>query len=247
MCSSRYYSLSIFALSAVLGWFLFVQGPVAAGGGPRDHAGVPLPGHEEPAVALAFGQAPEPQTTAPVQAPPLLAPAPAPAPGNPVAVISTSLGEVTIELFKDRAPVSVENFLQYANERFFDGTIFHRVKPGFMIQGGGLTPDLAEKPTRGPIQNEATNGLRNTRGTLAMARRAQLRSATSQFYINLAANRVLDHTGFSPDEFGYAVFGRVLAGMEVVDRIAAVPTKTAGGMEDVPVEPVIINSVRVQP
>jgi cyclophilin family peptidyl-prolyl cis-trans isomerase len=186
------------------------------------------------------------QTTRPVQAPPLQAPEPAPAPGHPVAVISTSLGEITIELFTDRAPVSVENFLQYANEGFFDGTIFHRVKPGFMIQGGGLTPSLTEKPTRGPIQNEATNGLRNTRGTVAMARRLPLRSATSQFYINVADNRTLDHTGFSPSEFGYAVFGRVLSGMEVADRIAAVPTGTAGGMEDVPVEPVIITSVRVQ-
>ena len=140
-------------------------------------------------------------------------------------MISTSFGDITIELFKDRAPVSVENFLRYANEGFYAGTIFHRVKPAFMIQGGGYTDTLVEKPTRAPIQNEATNGLRNTRGTVAMARRASLRSATAQFYINLVDNRSLDHTGFSPAEFGYAVFGRVLSGMDVADRIAAVATR----------------------
>jgi cyclophilin family peptidyl-prolyl cis-trans isomerase len=148
-------------------------------------------------------------------------------------------------LFKDRAPVSVENFLRYANDGFYAGTTFHRVKPAFMIQGGGYTETLTEKPTRPPIQNEATNGLRNTRGTVAMARLATLRSATSQFYINLVDNRSLDHAGFSPSEFGYAVFGRVLSGMDVADRIAAVPTRKSGDMEDVPVEPVFIKSVRV--
>jgi cyclophilin family peptidyl-prolyl cis-trans isomerase len=160
-------------------------------------------------------------------------------------MISTSFGDITIELFKDRAPVSVENFVRYANEGFYAGTIFHRVKPAFMIQGGGYSETLVEKPTRAPIQNEATNGLRNTRGTVAMARRAALRSATAQFYINLVDNRSLDHTGFSPSDFGYAVFGRVLSGMDVADRIGAVPTRTAGDMEDVPVEPVFIKSVRV--
>jgi peptidyl-prolyl cis-trans isomerase A (cyclophilin A) len=188
------------------------------------------------------GQAPG---TMPVQAPPLQAPALTPAPGNPVAVISTSFGDITIELFKDRAPVSVENFLRYANEGFYNGTIFHRVKPAFMIQGGGYTDTLTEKPTRAPIQNEATNGLRNARGTVAMARLASLRSATSQFYINLVDNRALDHTGYSPSDFGYAVFGRVLSGMDIADRIAAVPTGRSGDMEDVPVEPVVIKSVRV--
>ena len=185
------------------------------------------------------------QPARPVEAPPLQVPAETPAPGNPVVAISTSLGEVTLELFKDRAPVSVENFLRYVSEGFYEGTVFHRVKKGFMIQGGGYTADLTEKPTHPPVQNEATNGLRNLRGTLAMARRVALRSATSQFYINVADNRMLDHTGYSPDEFGYAVFGRVLTGMDVVDRIAAVPSRTAGEMEDVPVEPVIIKSVRV--
>lgn len=169
-----------------------------------------------------------------------------PAPGNPVVVVSTSLGDITIELFEDRTPVSAENFLQYVREGFYAGTIFHRVKPGFMIQGGGYSESLQEKPTHPPIQNEATNLLRNTRGTVAMARTRALRSATSQFYINLADNRMLDHTGFSPDDFGYAVFGRVIDGMAVVDRIAAVKTGTAAGMEDVPVEPVVITGVGIR-
>ena len=123
-----------------------------------------------------------------------------------------------MELFKDRAPVSVENFLQYAREGFYEGTVFHRIERGFVVQGGGYTESLAEKPTRDPILNEATNGLRNLRGTLGMARRAQLRSATSQFYFNVANNGQLDHRGYTPSEFGYAVFGRVLAGMDVVDQ-----------------------------
>jgi len=179
----------------------------------------------------------------------LQTPAPAgplqPAPGNPVAVIETSAGSIAVELYKDRAPVSVENFLEYARDGHYSGTIFHRVVPGYVIQGGGYTKDMVEKPTRPPIQNEATNGLSNRRGTLAMARTRSARSATSQFYINLANNTPLDHRGFSPDDFGYAVFGRVLSGMDVVDRIAQVPTQTTADMEDVPVDPVIIKTVRV--
>jgi peptidyl-prolyl cis-trans isomerase A (cyclophilin A) len=186
------------------------------------------------------------QTPAAVQAPPLQAPAPTPAPGNPVVVVSTSLGDITLELYKDRAPVSVENFLQYVTEGFYEGTIFHRVKPGFAIQGGGFTDSMVEKTTRPPIMNEATNGLRNTRGTLAMARTRSLRSATSQFYINVVNNTALDHTGYSPADFGYAVFGRVLAGMDVVDKIAAVPTGTSGEHEDVPTTPVVIKKVSVK-
>ena len=181
-----------------------------------------------------------------VQVPAAQTSTPTPAPGNPVAVIATALGDITVELFKDKAPVSVENFLRYAGEGSYAGTIFHRVIPGFMIQGGGYTVNLEEKPTRDPIQNEATNGLRNLRGTLAMARKRALRSATSQFYINLADNGDLDHRGLTPPDFGYAVFGRVLAGMEVVDRIAAVPTHAAADMTDVPVNPVVIKSVRVK-
>jgi cyclophilin family peptidyl-prolyl cis-trans isomerase len=149
-------------------------------------------------------------------------------------------------LFKDQAPVSVANFLQYVQDGFYPGTIFHRVERGFVIQGGGYTEALVEKATRPPIQNEATNGLRNTRGTLAMARKRELRSATSQFYINVANNAVLDHRGFTPPEFGYAVFGRVLSGMDVVDRIAGVEVAEAGEFDTVPVTPVIITGVAVK-
>ncbi|MEO6213541.1 MAG: peptidylprolyl isomerase [Vicinamibacterales bacterium] len=184
-----------------------------------------------------------PPPRAVVQAPPLQAPAPTPAPGNPVAVLSTSMGDITLELYEDRAPVSVENFLRYVADGFYEGTIFHRVKPGFAIQGGGYTASMVEKTTRPPIMNEATNALRNTRGTLAMARTRALRSATSQFYINLVNNAMLDHKGYSPEEFGYAVFGRVLSGMEVVDRIAATPTGTSGEHDDVPVTAVVIKKV----
>jgi cyclophilin family peptidyl-prolyl cis-trans isomerase len=235
----------LFALlsSAFLVWNPPVGGSPDAGRGPvtsvarTDDNLVPNAGHlSRPAAAA---QVPAPQS------PSGQVPAVQPAPGNPVVVISTSLGDITLELFKDRAPVSVENFLQYANEGFYADTIFHRVKKGFMIQGGGYTASLVEKPARPPIQNEATNGLHNARGTVGMARRAPLRSATSQFYINVVDNRSLDHTGFSPSEFGYAVFGRVLDGMDVVDRIVAVPTRTTADMEDVPTDPVIIKGVRV--
>jgi cyclophilin family peptidyl-prolyl cis-trans isomerase len=177
----------------------------------------------------------------------LQAPAPAvtlqPAPGNPVVVIDTSAGSITVELFKDRAPVSVANFLQYARDKHYEGTIWHRVVPGYVIQGGGYTPELVEKATRPPIQNEATNGLTNSRGTVAMARQRSARSATSQFYINLANNSGLDHHGFAPDDFGYAVFGRVLEGMDVVDKIGHGKTGSRDGMDEVPLEPVIIKSV----
>ncbi len=163
-----------------------------------------------------------------------------PAPGNPVAVISTSMGDIRVELYKDKAPVSVENFLQYASEGFYPGTIFHRVVKNFVVQGGGYTADMKEKPTRGPIQNEATNGLRNTRGTLAMARTQALRSATSQFYINVADNAALDHKGYAPQDFGYAVFGRVLSGLEVADAIGALPTN-----DENPIQPVTIKAVTI--
>jgi cyclophilin family peptidyl-prolyl cis-trans isomerase len=174
------------------------------------------------------------------QAPP--APVP-PTPGNPIVDIETSMGTITVELFKDQAPVSVANFLEYARGGFYPGTVFHRVVPGYVIQGGGFTSALVEKGTRPPIQNEATNGLSNRRGTLAMARTRSLRSATSQFYINLSNNPSLDHAGFSPDVFGYAVFGRVIAGMDVVDRIGQVKTGVRDGMDDVPVDPVVITKV----
>ena len=206
-------------------------------------------------LSLAFATAPlagatqgaaKPQGKTRVQAPPLQAPAPQPAPGNPVAVISTSMGNITVELFKDKAPVSVENYLQYVSEGVYSGTIFNRVKAGFVIQGGGYTPDMVERSTRPPILNEAFNGLKNTRGTLAMARTRALRSATSQFFINVVNNPPFDHRGYAPDDFGYAVFGRVLSGMEVVDKIATTPTGSKDGHEDVPVTPVIIKSVTVK-
>jgi len=174
---------------------------------------------------------------APATAPPA---ALEPAPGNPVAVISTSMGDITVELFKDRAPVSVENFLRYAAEGFYPGTIFHRVVKGFVIQGGGYTRGMVEKATHEPIQNEATNGLKNTRGTLAMARTQTLRSATSQFYINVSNNSALDHRGYTPSDFGYAVFGRVLSGMDVADKIAEVPTQSENPIEAVTITGVVL-------
>jgi cyclophilin family peptidyl-prolyl cis-trans isomerase len=166
-----------------------------------------------------------------------------PAPGNPVVTIETSMGTIVIELFKDQAPVSTANFLQYVRDGFYPGTVWHRVVPGYVIQGGGFTAALAEKQTRPPIQNEATNGLSNRRGTVAMARTRVLRSATSQFYINLSNNSQLDHRGYSPADFGYAVFGRVLEGMDVADRIGGVKTGVKEAMDDVPLEPVVIKAV----
>jgi peptidyl-prolyl cis-trans isomerase A (cyclophilin A) len=169
-----------------------------------------------------------------------------PAPGNPVVVISTTHGDITVELFREQAPVSVQNFLGYVAEGFYEGTIFHRVIPKFMIQGGGYTADMVEKPTRRPILNEATNGLSNTRGTVAMARTQALRSATAQFFVNVGDNRAeLDHRGYSPRDFGYAVFGRVIAGMEVCDAIAAAKRQAVGTFSDMPVEPIIVKSVRI--
>ncbi len=150
--------------------------------------------------------------------------------------ITTSHGDITIELFTDEAPVSVENFLAYVDAGHFDGTIFHRVIPNFMIQGGGFDASMNQKDTRDPIKNEADNGLKNERGTLAMARTSDINSATSQFFINLKDNTFLDHGS----DFGYAVFARVSDGMDVVDKIAAVATGNSGGHSDVPVEAVEI-------
>ncbi|MEI6126340.1 MAG: peptidylprolyl isomerase [Pseudomonadota bacterium] len=160
---------------------------------------------------------------------------------HPVVVIATTLGDITIELYEDKAPVSVKNFLAYADSGFFNETIFHRVIPGFMIQCGGFTRDMKQKPTQPPIKNEADNGLRNSRGTLAMARTQEVNSATSQFFINVADNTFLDN---GVRDFGYAVFGKVTAGMDVVDKIAAVQTGTKNGMGDVPVKAVVIKSVK---
>jgi peptidyl-prolyl cis-trans isomerase A (cyclophilin A) len=153
----------------------------------------------------------------------------------------TTLGDFTIELFDKEAPQSVANFLRYIDDGFFDGTIFHRIVPGFVIQGGGFTEDMAQKRTQPPVKNEADNGLKNKRGTLSMARTNDINSATSQFFVNLKDNDFLDH---SRANFGYAVFARVTAGMDVVDKIAAVKTGKHRGFDDVPVEAVIMKSVK---
>jgi cyclophilin family peptidyl-prolyl cis-trans isomerase len=153
----------------------------------------------------------------------------------------TSLGDFSVELFEKEAPRTVANFLKYVEDGFYEGTVFHRVVPGFVIQGGGMEAGLAQKTTRPPIQNEATNGLENLRGTLSMARTSDIHSATSQFFVNLADNDFLDHR---PGNYGYAVFGRVTEGMDVIDRIAAVPTGRRRGFDDCPLDDVVIRSVR---
>jgi cyclophilin family peptidyl-prolyl cis-trans isomerase len=163
---------------------------------------------------------------------------------NPRVVLETSQGLVEIELFKDKAPVSADNFLEYVDNGFYNGKIFHRVIPGFMIQGGGFDANMSQAQTRPPIKNEAGNGLKNRRGTLAMARTNVVDSATAQFFINLADNAFLDHNAPTPKGYGYAVFGQVVKGMEVVDAIAGLPTTTVGAHADVPVSPVIIISAR---
>ncbi|MBN1269381.1 MAG: peptidyl-prolyl cis-trans isomerase [Kiritimatiellae bacterium] len=163
--------------------------------------------------------------------------------GNPILVMKTSKGDMRIELLRDKAPVTVENFLKYVDDGFYKGTIFHRVIPGFMIQGGGFTPAGAEKPTRPPIKNEAGNGVKNKRGTLAMARTSVIDSATSQFFINVVDNAFLDHKDETPRGFGYCAFGRVIDGMDAVDAIRAVPTGQRGPHGDWPVETVEILDV----
>ena len=154
--------------------------------------------------------------------------------------IKTNHGDISVELFEEKAPISCENFRQYVKDGHFDGTVFHRVIPNFMIQGGGMDESLASKPTRDPIKNEADNGEKNERGTLAMARTGVVDSATSQFFINLNSNDFLNHGG---RDFGYAVFGRVSDGMDVVDAIAKVVTGNRGGQQDVPLDTVTITEV----
>ena len=163
----------------------------------------------------------------------------------PTVEMQTSMGAIVIELDAEKAPLTVKNFLQYANDGFYNGTIFHRVIEGFMIQGGGFTKDMGEKPTGAQIPNEAKNGLKNQRGTIAMARRAEPHSATAQFFINHKDNDALDYP--SRDGWGYAVFGKVTQGLDVVDKIAKVRTGNRGMFQDVPVEPVVIQSVKVIP
>ncbi len=159
---------------------------------------------------------------------------------NPHVLMQTSMGDLVIELYPDKAPKSVANFLQYVDEGFYNGTIFHRVISGFMIQGGGFTPDMQQKKTRPPIINEADNRLRNTIGTIAMARTMEPHSATSQFYINVAMNSTLDFREKTPRGWGYAVFGRVIKGMDVVKAIKGVPTTRKGVYNDVPTTTVLI-------
>ena len=170
-------------------------------------------------------------------------------PTNPKALIKTSMGDITVELDAVKAPKSVENFVKYAEDGFYNGTVFHRVIGNFMIQGGGFTPDLQQKPTRPSIPNEARNGLSNKRGTLAMARTPDPNSATAQFFVNLVDNRNLDYVSDERAEtWGYAVFGKVVEGMDVVDKIAATPTGPKGPFRsDVPVTDVVIEKVEILP
>lgn len=184
--------------------------------------------------------APTPQAAAPAT------PAPAKA-GNPRVALETSLGKIVVELDPEKAPKSVENFLAYVKSGFYDGTIFHRVIKDFMVQGGGFTADMQQKPTQAPIVNEADNGLKNRRGTLAMARTMDPNSATSQFFINTVDNGFLDHTGKNPRGWGYAVFAKVVEGMDVVDKIRAVKTTTKGPYADVPETVVQIQKATLLP
>jgi peptidyl-prolyl cis-trans isomerase A (cyclophilin A) len=164
--------------------------------------------------------------------------------GDPHVLLTTSAGNIELELNAQKAPVSVKNFVDYVNNGFYNNTIFHRVIPGFMVQGGGFTTDMQQKQTNAPIKNEADNGLRNLRGTIAMARTAEKDSATSQFFINVTDNAFLDH---GQRDFGYAVFGKVVKGMDVADKMAQVPTKDVGPYQNVPSKPIVILSAKVLP
>ncbi|MGC8493700.1 MAG: peptidylprolyl isomerase [Syntrophobacteraceae bacterium] len=167
-------------------------------------------------------------------------------PPNPIVVLKTTLGQIKIELWPDKAPETVKNFLRYVNEGFYNGTIFHRVISNFMIQGGGFTADMAQKPTHEPIKNEARSDVPNDRGTIAMARTMVVDSATAQFFINVVDNPFLNHTDNTPAGYGYAVFGKVIDGMDVVDKIKDVPTENRGPFQNVPVTPVVIESATVE-
>jgi peptidyl-prolyl cis-trans isomerase B (cyclophilin B) len=163
---------------------------------------------------------------------------------NPKMVMDTTKGKIVIELYADKAPQTVSNFLTYVDAGFYDGTVFHRVIPGFMIQGGGFTPEMQQKATRPPIQNEADNGLQNQRGTIAMARTPEPHSATAQFFINTVDNDFLNHKSKSTQGWGYAVFGQVVEGIDVVDEISRVKTVSRGAHRDVPAETVVIVSAK---
>lgn len=165
---------------------------------------------------------------------------------QPIVKIETNKGQIVIELNSEKAPISSENFLNYVRDGYYEQTIFHRVIPNFMIQGGGFTTEMAQKKTQGEIKNEADNGLKNLRGTLAMARTQVVDSASSQFFINLADNDFLNHQGKTPNGYGYAVFGQVTEGMNVVDEIAKVSTGNNGHHQDVPKEAVIIEAMSIE-
>ena len=165
---------------------------------------------------------------------------------NPIVVLETTKGNIRIELDAAKAPITTQNFLDYVRDKHYDGLIFHRVIQGFMIQGGGMDAQMREKKNRAPIKNEASNGLKNTTGTIAMARTNVVDSATSQFFINVKDNDFLNHRSTSASEFGYAVFGRVIDGMDVVQSIETVKTGNKGYHQDVPLEAVVINSARVE-
>jgi len=165
---------------------------------------------------------------------------------NPIVNMSTNKGDIRIELDAEKAPVTTQNFVDYVNNGHYDGLIFHRVIPGFMIQGGGMDAQMAEKKTKAPIKNEAANGLKNKIGSIAMARTNVVDSATAQFFINVKDNEFLNHRSPSPAEFGYAVFGQVIEGMEIVHAIEKVKTGSKGHHDDVPVENVVINSAKVE-
>ncbi|EQC45562.1 peptidylprolyl isomerase [Bacteriovorax sp. Seq25_V] len=164
---------------------------------------------------------------------------------NTKVLMKTTKGDIELELFDTKAPITVKNFLSYVNDGFYNGTIFHRVIDNFMIQGGGFDINLKQKDTKAPIKNEATNGISNTNGTIAMARTSVVDSATAQFFINVKDNTFLDNSGTSPSQYGYAVFGKVTKGMSVVNAIKKVQTSRNGGMGDVPVQNIIINSMTV--
>jgi peptidyl-prolyl cis-trans isomerase B (cyclophilin B) len=166
---------------------------------------------------------------------------------NPIVRVSTSMGDIRIELNAERAPITTQNFLDYVNDKHYDGLVFHRVIPGFMIQGGGFDPAMTQRKTRSPIKNEAGNGLKNVTGSIAMARTSVIDSATAQFFINVKDNDFLDHRNASAEGFGYAVFGRVIEGMDVIRSIEKVKTGNRGMHQDVPAEAVVIQSARVEP
>lgn len=174
------------------------------------------------------------------------APAAAPVAKNPIVVFETSMGTIKAELYPDKAPITVKNFLSYVDSKHYENTIFHRVIDGFMVQGGGFDKDMREKTSKAPIKNEAANGLKNTTGTLAMARTSVPDSATAQFFINVKDNSFLDFRNPTPQGIGYCVFGKVVEGMDVVNKMKAVRTGTKNGMQDVPLEPITIKSVKLQ-